>query len=128
MGMKSLIAKQIQSGMKILGTDDDGLYGKHTYIEVGEGSYDPETRRVSAVETHHANVPMTLVRFSIDDMDEDVRPKTDRKALIAALDLPSGVDPDGEDKIELRNGVTYTVQKVMKDPSEGLCILHIRME
>lgn len=126
MGMKTLIAKQIQSGMKILGTDNDGLYSKHTYIKVGEGSYDPETRRVSASETRHADIPMTLVRFSIDDMDDDVRPKTDRKALIASLDLP--VDPGAEDKIEMRNGIVYTVMKVLKDPSEGLCILHIRME
>ena len=126
MGFKSLIAKQIQSGMKILGTDDDGLYSKHTYISVGEGTYNPATRRVSAVETRYTDVPMTLVRFSIDDMEEDVRPKTDRKAMTASLDLP--VTPKAEDKIELSNGIVYTVMKILKDPSEGLCILHIRME
>ncbi len=126
MGFKTLIAKQVQGAMKVLGTGEDGLAGKHTYIDVQEGTYNPTTRRVSAVEERHDAVPMMLARFSIDDMDDDVRPTTDRKALIAQLDLP--VDPKGEDKIELSNGVIYNVRRVLKDPSEGLCVLHIRME
>ena len=126
MGFKSLIASQVQGAMKILGTDEDGLASRQTYISLADATYDPATRRVTASETRYEGVPMMLARFSIDDMGEDVRPKTDRKALIASLDLP--VAPDEDDKIELSNGIVYTIKKILKDPSEGLCILHVRME
>jgi hypothetical protein len=130
MGFKSLIATQVQGAMRILGTDDDGLAPMHTYVSVDPAgaTYDPVTRRTTDVVSEIANVPMALVRFKIDDMTPDVKPKTDRKALIAALDLPAGTVPNEQDRIQLANGGVYTVLKVMSDPSDSLFILHVRLQ
>lgn len=126
MGFKSLIANQVQGAMRILGTDEDGLARMQTYIAVNEGAsvYDPLTRTVVNQETLHEDVPMTLVRFKIDDMDEEVRPRTDRRALIAALDLP--VIPTPQDKVKLHTGEVYTVVRLLSDPSAALHIAHLR--
>lgn len=126
MGFKSLIAKQVQGAMKILGTDPDGLARTQTYIatDEGAGTYDPVTRRMTTVETRYANVPMTLVRFKLDDMDDQVRPTTDRRALIAALDLSTVPTP--QDRVELHTGEVYNVVRLLSDPSDGLYIVHLR--
>jgi hypothetical protein len=128
MGFKSLIARQVQGAMRILGNDSDGLAERHTFVNLDpEGSvYDPVTRTVTDDVNEVVGVPMLLVRFKIEDMAPEVRPKTDRKALIASLDLPPGVTPREEDRIKLSSGAIYTVVRVMSDPSDGLVILHIR--
>jgi hypothetical protein len=126
MGYRSLIAKQVQGAMKILGTDSDGLATKQTYVSVAEnaGVYDPVTRTVTTSETVQAGVPMVLVRFKVDDMDDQVRPKTDRRALIAALDL--NITPSPQDYITLVSGENYAVVRLLSDPSDSLHILHVR--
>jgi len=126
MGFKSLIAKQVQSAMKTLGTDADGLATKQTYVSTNEdaGVYDPVSRTVTNTSTTYPDIPMALVRFKIDDMDEQVRPKTDRRAMIAALDL--AVTPTPQDSIILGNGDIYTVVRLLSDPSDGLYIVHVR--
>lgn len=126
MGFKSLIEKQVQGAMKTLGTGPDGLARERTYVSVSEGTYDPATRSVTSTETEHEDVPMSLVRFSIDDMDEEVRPQTDRIALIASLDLPA--TPDENDKIKDHDGTVYTVKRIMSDPADALYKIHIRRE
>lgn len=126
MGFKSLIAKQVQGAMKILGTDQDGLAQKRVFVSLAKGVYDPVERRVVSVKTEYPGVPMTLVRFKLDDMDEEVRPTTDRVALIASLDLP--VNPDENDKVEDVDGTVYTVKRILSDPADALYRLHIRME
>ncbi|QJA42945.1 hypothetical protein [Phaeobacter phage MD18] len=126
MGFKSLIEKQVQGAMRILGTDDDGLARSQTYIAVGEATYDAATRRAIAAEVEHEGVPMALVRFSIKDMDEEVRPKTDRVALISTLDLPG--PPSENDKIKTHDGIEYTVMRIMSDPADALSKLHIRRQ
>lgn len=126
MGFKSLIAKQVQNAFKILGTDEDGLAPVQTYVSVNQGAeaYDPVTRKVTKEKLAYAGIPMTLVRFSIEDMNADVKPKTDRKALIPALDLPC--IPNEQDLVLLSTGETYTVHKVMSDPTASLHILQVR--
>lgn len=126
MGYKSLIEKQVQGAMKILGTDPDGLARTQTYVSVTTGVYDPATRTVTSVELDFPDVPMALVRFQIKDMDEEVRPKTDRVALIASLDL--NVDPKESDKIKTSDGQVYTVVRLLTDPAEALYKIHIRRE
>lgn len=126
MGFKSLIEKQVQGAMRILGTDEDGLAREQVYVSCSEGVYDPSTRSVTSVETEYEGVPMALVRFKIDDMDDEVRPQTDRVSLVASLDLP--VTPDENDKIKLHNGEIYTVKRIMSDPADALVKLHIRKE
>lgn len=125
MGFKSLIAKQVQGAFKILGSDADGLAPMQTYISIDQTgeSYDPVTRTVTKQMTTYTDISMTLVRFSIDDMNSEVKPQTDRKALIASLNLP--VVPNEQDQI-IADGATYTVQKLLSDPSSSLYILHIR--
>lgn len=126
MGFKSLIEKQVQGAMRILGTDEDGLARSQTYVEVGEAVYDPITRRTTTRDIEHENVPMSLVRFSINDMDEEVRPRTDRVALIASLDL--AVTPAETHKIKTHDGIVYTVQRILSDPADAIYKLHIRRE
>lgn len=127
MGFKSLIAKQVKGAMKILGTDSDGLATAQTYIAVDQSAtfYDPITRTSTQVTQIYLNIPMVLVRFKIEEMDEKVRPTTDRRALIAALDLP-GVVPNEQDRIELADGSVHVVQRVLSDPASALYILHVR--
>lgn len=126
MGFKSLIARQVQGAFKIMGTDADGLAPAQTYISVDQGSetYDPVTRKVTKTKVTYTGIPMTLVRFSIEDMNAEVKPQTDRKALIPALDLP--VVPNEQDVIQLSDGTSHTVFKLLSDPTSSLHILHIR--
>jgi hypothetical protein len=126
MGFKSLIEKQVQGAMRILGNDDDGLARRQNYTSVTDGVYDPATRAVTTTEVVYRAVPMAMVRFSIDDMDEEVRPQTDRVALIASLDLP--VTPNENDKITAYDGNVYTVKRIMSDPADALYKLHVRRE
>lgn len=127
MGFKSLIAKQVQGAMKILGTDQDGLATAQTYVSVDQTGtiYDPITRTSTQATTTHLNIPMALVRFKIEEMDEKVRPASDRRALIAALDLP-GVIPNEQDRILLADGGVHVVQRILSDPASALHILHVR--
>jgi hypothetical protein len=124
MGFKSLIERQVQGAMRTLGTDSDGLARAQTYIEVTQGVYDPVTRSTQASTVSHADVPMVLARFSIEDMDREVRPKTDRKLLIAALDLTP--IPKEDDRVLLEDGSTYDVVRLMSDPASALHTVHVR--
>lgn len=127
MGFKSLIANQVQGAMRILGTDDDGLARQHTLVSVdAEGVYDFATRQVNTFETVHPDIPMTMVRFKIDDMDGEVRPKTDRRALVASLDIP--VTPTERDYVLDPDGTRWNVVRLLSDPSAALIILHLRRE
>lgn len=125
MGYKSLIAGLVKDSFEILGTDSDGLATKQTYLSVSAtGVYDPVTRTVTNVITTYSGVPMVLLKFAVTDAVEDVRPKTDRKVLIASLNL--AVTPRTADKIELVSGEMYEVVKVLSDPSDSLISLHVR--
>lgn len=127
MGLKSLIAKQVQGAMTILGTDEDGLASTRTFVKVDpEGTYDFATRGVINVEEQYPGIPMTMVRFKIEDMDAEVRPKTDRRALIASLDLP--VTPAPADYVLEANGDRWNVVRLLSDPAAALVILHLRKE
>lgn len=127
MGFKSLIQNQVKGAMRILGTDADGLATAGTYHSVSETTtYDPETATVAQTSTEYADVPMVFVRFNLDDMDAEVRPKTDRKALIAALDL--SVTPSPQDRVETASGEVYSVKRLLSDPADALHILHVRRE
>lgn len=126
MGLKSLIEGQVQNAMKILGTDEDGLARAQTFVSVTEGEYDATTRRVSAAQVEYPGIPMALVRFKITDMDETVRPTTDRIALIAALDMP--VPADENDKIKMHDGTFHNVMRILSDPADALIKLHVRRE
>lgn len=127
MGYKSLIAKQVKAAMRTLGTDADGLARENTYVWVDPTGnvYNPSTRSMTEVVQTIPNVPMVLARFTVDDMPSDVKPRTDRKALIAALDL--SVVPGEQDRIVTPDGDVYTVHKLLSDPADALHILHIRM-
>jgi len=125
MGLKSLIEKQVQGAMRILGTDSDGLARLHSLVAVTPaGSYDFATREVTHGETLYPNIPMTMVRFKIDDMDAEVRPKTDRRALVASLDMP--VPPTEKDYVQDPDGTRWSVVRLLSDPSASLVILHLR--
>ena len=127
MGFKSLIARQVQGAMRILGTDPDGLAREHTFVSVdNEGVYDAVTRQVTAVETVYTGIPMSMVRFKIDDMDAEVRPKTDRRALVASLDIPA--IPKERDYVIDPDGSKWNVVRLLSDPSDSLVILHLRRE
>jgi hypothetical protein len=127
MSLKTTIAKQVQSAVRILGTGADGLAPPHTYVKVAAngGTYDPVSRRVTEGVTEYTAIPVTMVRFSLDDMSDDVKPRTDRRALIAALDLP--VVPGEQDRIVNAAGEVYTVHKILSDPADALYVLHVRM-
>ncbi|WNL50646.1 head-tail attachment [Ruegeria phage RpAliso] len=125
-GFKSLIQRQVQGAMRILGTDDDGLAPTVTYVAVAEGAYDYEERKVINTETAYEGVPAAMVRFQIDDMDEKVKPQTDRRALIASLDLP--VTPSEQDHLLASDGTKWTVMRILSDPADALIILHTRRE
>jgi hypothetical protein len=126
MGFKSLIAKQVQGAMRTLGTDADGLARKRVFLSMSEGVYNSAARTVEAVETRHVGVPMVLSRFSLNDIDDEVRPQTDRVVLIASLDLP--VAPDENDKIEDTDLVIYTVKRILSDPADAMYKIHVRRE
>lgn len=127
MGFKSLIANQVRGAMRILGTDEDGLARRHTLVSVdAEGVYDFNARQVNTFETMHPGIPMTMVRFKIDDMDGEVRPKTDRRALVASLDIP--VTPTERDYVLDPDGTRWNVVRLLSDPSDALIILHLRRE
>jgi len=121
----ALISEQVQGAMQILGTEEGGLAATNTYIEVSsDTTYNTATGMLERVDVRHEDVPMVLARFKIEEMDESVVPTTDRKALIAALDLP--IVPKEDDLIELRNGMIYEVKKLMGVPGNSLWMLHVR--
>lgn len=127
MGFKSLIAKQVQGAMRILGTDADGLARPHTLVSVDpDGAYDFDTREIAHSEATYPDIPMSMVRFKIDDMDAEVRPKTDRRALVASLDIP--VVPTEKDYVLDPDGTRWTVVRLLSDPADALVILHLRRE
>ncbi|UVD36473.1 hypothetical protein RCXUPER_55 [Rhodobacter phage RcXuper] len=127
MGFKSLIAKQVQGAMRILGTDADGLARPHTLVSVDpDGTYDFDSREMTHAETAYPDIPMSMVRFKIDDMDAEVRPKTDRRALVASLDIP--VVPTEKDYVLDPDGTRWTVVRLLSDPADALVILHLRRE
>lgn len=125
MGFKSLIAAQVQGAMRILGTDSDGLARMHTLVSVDpEGTYDYDLRQIVHTETTYAGIPMSMVRFKIDDMDAEVRPKTDRRALVASMDIP--VTPTEKDYVTDPDGTRWNVVRLLSDPAAALVILHLR--
>lgn len=125
MGYKSLLAKGVQTAMKTLGNTDDGLARLHTYIQVtGAGTYDPVSRTVASAETRITDIPMLLAGFALSDVKGDVRPITDRKAIIAGLDL--GIVPSAKDRIESAEGVVYDVVGLLSAPEDSVHVVHVR--
>lgn len=125
MGFKSLIEKHVQGAMRILGTDADGLARPCTLVSVAQTTtYDYDTRDVVRATTEYPGIPITFVRFKIDDMDAEVRPKTDRRALIARLDIP--VTPSEKDEVLDTDNVRWSVIRLISEPADALIILHLR--
>jgi hypothetical protein len=125
-GLAGLIASQVQGAFKILGQGDGGLAPPISYVSdsSGAGSYDPATGTVTESSVTYAGIPAMLVRFTIDEMDNNVVPITDRRALIPALDLP--VAPKVQDYIILSTGERYMVERVLTAPGDSLHTLHVR--
>lgn len=123
MGFDTLIKRQVQGAMKILG-QEDGLAPLHDYIATDGTTYDTATATVIPVTTTYPDVPMVLARFRIDEMDNQIVPQTDMKVLIAALDLD--VLPSVQDLVYLKNGMAYMVERILGVPGASLHILHVR--
>lgn len=125
MGLKSLIQRQVQNAMGILGTDSEGLAQGITYIEVTESTYDLDAGAYTDTTTEHSAIPAVESRFTVDEMPADAVPVTDAKFLIAKLDLP--VAPKAKDYLRTADGRRFEVVKLMGVPGESLYVLHVRL-
>lgn len=125
-GFESLLKNQVQNVMKILG-QNDGLAPNQVFVREDSTAYDTATRTYTSAETDYPDIPMVLAKFSAEEIDDDVVVTTDLKALIAALDMPTGVVPAMGDKIRTQAGEVYNVERIMGVPGESLYILHVRL-
>jgi hypothetical protein len=125
MGFKSLLEKQVGSVFDILG-QVDGLAPNQTFVESGGQTYNTTARTYTTSTTQHADIPMVLARFSVEEIDAEVVVTTDLKALIPAIKMP--VSPSIGDKIITAAGETYAVQRSLGVPGDSLYILHVRRE
>ncbi len=124
MGFKSLIDGLVASAMPILGTDADGLAPPGTYA-VHEGEVYNTTTRANVITRRLIEaVPMVRARLAPSETPDGVVMMTDRKFLIAALDLP-GVTPKVQDQIIDADG-TYDVKRLMTPPGSSLWVIHAR--
>lgn len=126
MGLKSLINSAVQSAINTTLGGADGLSKPVIYVRTGDMAYDPETRKNSRVNSPYNGIVTLFVRFQIEDMKPDIKPSTDMKALIPALNLP--FIPKEDDKLIDTDGTTWAVRKLLSDPSASLHSLHIRKE
>ncbi len=63
--------------------------------------------------------------FSVEEKDNEIIVLTDKKGLIARLDLPAGVEINQNDELH-QGAVKWDVKRVLSVPGDSLYKLHLR--
>ena len=125
MGYKSLIDKQVQNAIKLLGTDSDGLADIISYVQHTGETYDPVSGSPTPTVTTTTGVECVFTNFTVEEKDDEVNVLTDQKCLIPSLNIP-GIEPDENDEVTDSAGATWNVRRVMSPPGSSLFKLHVR--
>jgi len=118
MGMKEDIQTFVKDGLLTLGN----LQSTVTYYASGTPSYNATTGAVTVSQTAYS-ILATLVRYRKEEIDGDAIRVEDKKALIAALNLP--VTPTLNDTL-VDGANTWIVVGANIDPAGALWILQLR--
>lgn len=122
MALKDTIQAQVRNAMSILGGME--LTSVITYFQVTAPSYDPATGVITPGATSTPGVKAVLASFSLNEKDGAIVVVTDRKAIIAYLDLP--IAPAENDYFTTADSVRWEVKRVLGVPGDSVHILHVR--
>ena len=125
MGFKSLIDRQVQNAIKLLGTDSDGLADIVSFVKHNGDTYDPVSGTPTPSVTTTTGVECVFTSFTVEEKDDQVIVLTDQKCLIPSLNIP-GIEPDEDDEVLDSSGVTWNIRRVLSPPGASLFKLHVR--
>lgn len=120
--MKAMIQGQVKNAMAML--KRMGLGEVLTYYHVTTPAYDPTTGVVTDNATVYSGISAVLPGFSLEEKDDSVVVLTDRKALIAYIDMP--IEPTDRDYFTTADGTKWEVKRSLGVPGDSLLKLHVR--
>lgn len=121
MGFKDLVDTQVSNALKIVGD----LANVVTLVKRSPGVYDPDIGESTPVTVSYPGITCAMPGFSAEEKDTDIIILTDKKGLIARLDLPDGVEIEKNDEIH-QGSVKWDVRRVLSVPGDSLYKLHLR--
>lgn len=121
MGLRDTLQKAAQA--VIAATGD--IAETSVYLAFGSSTYNASAGSAVVAMATTESVPVIFDVFHFREIDGEAIQPGDRKAIIAALDLP-GVSPSVRDQIRLSNGEVWRVHSTESDPAGAHYMLHVR--
>lgn len=118
MGLKSAIQNAITAGFLSLGD----LPTSVTYTSKGAPTYVPSDGTYTSTDVEYT-VSMLLTSYRIEEIDDVVVLKTDRKGIIPSSELTP--TPKTDDTVTISD-VAWQVVNVKQDPAEAAWIFQLR--
>lgn len=120
MSLRQQIQAAVQTGLAAL----DDIPELSVYTGIGTPVYDPNTGNTTKPSTISSDVPMVFTSFSFMEIDNLAVLASDRKAIIATLDLDQ--TPTLNDTITRPDGKIWNVIGIKIDPAGAAWVLQIR--
>lgn len=121
MSFRALVEQQVSNAMKIVGDLADVV----TLVKRSEGTYDPDTGTTVPATVEYPGIRCIMPGFSAEEKDDEILILTDKKGLIARLDLPAGVEIEEHDELH-QGAVKWDVRRILSVPGDSLYKLHLR--
>jgi hypothetical protein len=121
MGYKALVDSMVSNALSTIGD----LANVVTLVKRGAGVYDPDTGETTPSTVSYPDITCAMPGFSAEEKDTDIIILTDKKGLIARLDLPVGVEIEKNDEIH-QGSVKWDVRRILSVPGDSLYKLHLR--
>jgi hypothetical protein len=121
MSFKRLIETSVSNALKIVGD----LALVVSIIKKGPPVYNPDTGTTTPTTTELPGIRCLMPGFSVEEKDSEVVILTDKKGLIARLDLPEGFEIEKNDEIHA-GAEKWDVRRILSVPGDSLYKLHLR--
>jgi hypothetical protein len=117
-----LLLSQVQNVFSVIDSVDSDLVPKITYLEAKANTYDPATRGYTASVVQHAGIPVVIAAPETDG-SVDIAHAT-RKFVIAAENMPDGVVPKVQDRIQTADYCLYNIIGIKGVPGDSLYLIY----
>lgn len=117
-----LLLSQVKRVFDVIGSVDADLVPRVTYLEAKANTYDFETRGYTTSVVQHAGIPCVIAKPETD-ASQDVAHAT-AKFVIAAENMPDGVVPKVQDRIQTADYCLFNIIAIKGVPGDSLYLIY----
>jgi len=117
-----LLLSQVKGVFDIIDSVDSDLVPRITYLEVKANTYDFETRGYTAAVVQHAGIPCVIAKPETDASD-DIAHAT-AKFVIAKENMPAGVVPKPQDRIQTADYCLFNIIAIKSVPGNSVYLIY----